>query len=86
MIVIKTPEHNDLGDDVSEVFSVDSFPGYQIKLEEKYARFEEFKVELMRLRLDENNKGDQWEEQEEMNIYTSARDPEKEKFYEDREM
>ena len=28
MIIMKTPEHNDLGDDVSEIASVDSFPGY----------------------------------------------------------
>ena len=49
MIIMQTPEHNDLGDDVSEVLSVDSFPGYKIKLEEKLSKFEEFKKEKNRL-------------------------------------
>lgn len=43
---IKTKEHNTLRDDVSEEYTIDSYPGYKIKIEEKMEMFEEFKDEL----------------------------------------
>lgn len=76
MIVIKSPFHNDLRDDVSEVNSIYSHPGYMINIDDKIQEFEEYKREKMLIKMEENNKGEQWEEQEDMNIYASARDPE----------
>lgn len=43
--------------------------------EERLKEFQAYLAELRQREMDKNNKAEQWEEPEEMNIYVSARDP-----------
>ena len=76
--------HNDLADDVSEVPTVDSHPGWGIDVDEKRRLFEEYAAELIRQRDAGNEKGNQWEEQNLTNIYAEGREPPPAKSFHDR--
>ena len=72
-----------INDDVSEEDSIYSFPGFRIDVEDKLNLFDEFKQELLEYKRAENNKSNQWNDPEQMNIYASPRDPPPEVVFED---
>jgi len=78
MDVIKSKEHNTVAEDLSERSRAETHPGLDLQEEERLKEFHAYLAELRQREMEKNNKAEQWEEPEEMNIYASAREPEPE--------
>ena len=81
MDVIKGPEHNEINDTVSSVtersYAV-TLPALDLDIDEKLEDFRDYLNYLKQLELEENNKGDQYSDPEDNNVYASPREPEPE--------
>lgn len=81
MDVIKGPEHNEINETVSSVtersYAV-TLPALDLDIEEKLEDFRDYLNYLKQLELEENNKGDQYSDPEDNNVYASPREPEPE--------
>lgn len=75
MEVLKSTTHNNLFDGLSEKSRAVTIPGLDIEIDDRLRDFQQYLAEVRRRELDKNNKAEQWEEPESMNIYVSARDP-----------
>ena len=78
MEVLKSKTHNTLYDDYdddSQGSKAITIPGLNIEVDDRLKEFQLYLDDLRRRELEKNNKAEQWEEPEPMNIYVSARDP-----------
>lgn len=78
MYDVKTSTHNELRDDASEVSRADSFPALGLQVEARLRDFHDYLDELKQAEIDKNNKGEQYSDPEDNNVYASAREPEPE--------
>ena len=75
---LKGNTHNKLNDKLSNFSTpskAESHPGLNIDYESKLVKFHKYLDKLKQAEVDKNNRGDQYEDPEEMNIIVSARDP-----------
>jgi len=81
MEVITGPKHNELNETVSSVTIrsyADSYPIVNFDEEAKLRDFHDYLDELRQAEIDGNNKGEQYSDPEDNNVYASPREPEPE--------